>query len=261
MSSLSLHHDAPRAIAIRWAVAATAALVGLAAIARPARAQVVASQQPATTKVVCDSAPAALAPAPAVRPAKHRVVHRAPAAAVAKKPVVKKRTAPAVAAGRRHIPVRKAAGHRVAPAVAAKPAPRCHTVEVAPPQVGAVADLVNALPWAAPVTPILPMAPSAVWTDMTSDSSSRHLRPAAFAAGLLGAGLVWFASRDNGGTTTAGEQPPVVFPPPTPCTGAGCVVGGPEGPPVTTVPEPGTMVLVASGVAALAARARRKRGE
>ena len=69
MSSLSLHHDAPRAIAIRWAVAATAALVGLAAIARPARAQVVASQQPATTKVVCDSAPAALAPAPAVRPA------------------------------------------------------------------------------------------------------------------------------------------------------------------------------------------------
>jgi len=212
------------------------------ATATPAQA----ATSTADSSVVCDSvatppaAPRKQAVARVHKPRPRRVAAASATPRVAVKPRPAK---PALALAKKRPTAGHAAGRRVAGAPAARTSPpRCHKVAAARvPEVGAMADLVNSLPWTPPADVTFPLATAPSLADFTEGVA---LRTGTLAAGLLGAGAFWLGSSDRS------EAPPeiIVTPPP----------GGETPPPVTTVPEPATLALVASGLAAIGARARRR---
>ena len=246
-------------VALRATVACVAALVLSARTASSQQSGKVVASKATTTpaqaakstadSVVCDSvaAPAAAPHKPSVaRVRKPRPRRVAAATSVAAKPRPAKR--PRAVAHAKRPATGRAAGRRVAssePAKRTRP-PQCRTVAAAPvPQVGAMADLVNSLPWTPPADVAFPQATAPSLGDF---GEGLAMRTGTLAAGLLGAGAFWLGSGNHGDT-----PPAIVVTPP------GDTPPGGDLPPVTTVPEPATLALVASGLAAIGARARRRK--
>jgi hypothetical protein len=235
----------------------------LAVAARTAAATPAAPTLTSSADIVCDTAatPAAPRKAATARPRKAPKPRVAPLAVAAPAAPKRKPTKTvAVAHARKRRPsTATAAGHRApAPAAAARTSPpRCRSsaVVAATPDVVAVQNLVSSLPWTAPA-PEADLAFPVATAPTLAELGGIDLRSGtALAAGLLGAGAFWIKS----GGDDAESRAVIPNEPGGPSGPGGPGGPGDDSPPITTVPEPATLALVASGLAAIGARSRRRK--